>query len=126
MALAPCVAYIVLRGSTIEPPGPGANGAGPEDRRSTMTAKQAIDAMGLRHTHNESIIDRECGSLDVWHNYEVAGSHGETYRVRVRMAGDDAQEGTCTCQGFRFRGTCKHIAAAYNDLFEMLIAEGSV
>lgn len=35
---------------------------------------------------------------------KVQGSKGETYSVNT-------QEHTCTCQGFTFRGTCKHVTA---------------
>ena len=34
---------------------------------------------------------------------EVQGSKGQIYRV-------DTAAGTCTCQGFTFRGQCKHVA----------------
>lgn len=33
---------------------------------------------------------------------EVTGSKGEKYIV-------DDEAGTCTCQGYTFRGTCKHV-----------------
>ena len=33
---------------------------------------------------------------------EVRGSKGALYRV-------DVEAGTCTCPGFQFRGTCKHV-----------------
>lgn len=33
---------------------------------------------------------------------EVKGSKGQTYYV-------NAQEGSCTCPGFQFRGECKHL-----------------
>ena len=35
----------------------------------------------------------------------VQGSKGQTYYV-------NAAEGTCTCPGFTFRGSCKHITEA--------------
>ena len=33
---------------------------------------------------------------------EVQGSKGEIYMI-------DVEAGTCTCMGFQFRGTCKHL-----------------
>jgi hypothetical protein len=33
---------------------------------------------------------------------EIQGSRGETYYVNV-------EDKTCTCKGFQFRGTCKHL-----------------
>jgi hypothetical protein len=36
---------------------------------------------------------------------EVQGSKGQTYFV-------NKEEGTCTCQGFTYRGTCKHVSNA--------------
>ena len=33
---------------------------------------------------------------------EVVGSKGQTYIVNL-------DEGTCTCAGYTFRGTCKHV-----------------
>ena len=38
----------------------------------------------------------------------VAGSKGESYIVTITPRGK-----TCTCQGFGFRHTCKHVLAAY-------------
>lgn len=35
---------------------------------------------------------------------EVTGSKGEKYLV-------DDEAGTCTCQGYTFRGTCKHVTS---------------
>lgn len=35
---------------------------------------------------------------------EVQGSKGQTYIVNL-------DENTCTCQGYTFRGTCKHVKA---------------
>ena len=37
----------------------------------------------------------------------VAGSKGESYVVTITPTGK-----TCTCQGFGFRHTCKHVMAA--------------
>jgi dipeptidyl aminopeptidase/acylaminoacyl peptidase len=34
---------------------------------------------------------------------EVQGSKGQIYKVNIA-------EKSCTCQGFTFRGTCKHVA----------------
>ena len=39
----------------------------------------------------------------------VAGSKGATYTVEL-----DAGVYTCTCQGFKFRGNCKHVTEIEN------------
>jgi len=36
------------------------------------------------------------------HIIEVTGSKGNKYHI-------DTEKGTCTCPGFTFRGTCKHV-----------------
>ena len=38
------------------------------------------------------------------HIIKVQGSKGETYSVNT-------QENTCSCPGFTYRGTCKHVTA---------------
>ena len=38
------------------------------------------------------------------HTREVTGSKGEKYIV-------DDEAGTCTCQGYTYRGTCKHVTS---------------
>jgi hypothetical protein len=43
---------------------------------------------------------------------DVPGSRGGTYAVRFEKLPDEAdyQYGwTCTCKGFEFRGTCRHV-----------------
>ena len=39
------------------------------------------------------------------HIVSVAGSKGKTYEVNL-------EEGSCTCSGYQFRGRCKHLALA--------------
>ena len=39
------------------------------------------------------------------HIVSVAGSRGATYEVNL-------EEGSCTCSGYQFRGRCKHLALA--------------
>lgn len=44
-------------------------------------------------------------------SYGVPGSHGELYLVV-----DDGRFWSCTCRGFEFRRTCKHIIETRNQL----------
>lgn len=43
--------------------------------------------------------------------FEVEGSSGDTYTVSFAGSEGPAH---CTCQGFKFRGDCKHVKAVYD------------
>lgn len=50
-----------------------------------------------------------CPSNIYWAK-EVTGSKGDKYSVTYD--GNHFEPWSCTCQGFKFRGECKHIKAA--------------
>lgn len=57
-----------------------------------------VEIDGVKHEHKEEKISEE-------RTFTVAGSKGSSYTVTV-----GPKLKTCTCQGFQFRHTCKHIA----------------
>lgn len=62
------------------------------DRRGRKFVKADIKLFDVKETTSTNIV-------------EVPGSKGNSYFV-------DLEEGSCTCPGFTFRGTCKHIKEA--------------
>lgn len=58
--------------------------------------------LDLRYRTFKEIAGPLPGKVEVPETRKVQGSKGETYYV------NDA-EGTCTCPGFKFRGTCRHL-----------------
>lgn len=66
---------------------------------------------------------RYCSSLDGW-SKEVPSSkgNGDTYKISFgRLHGDEEERQgcthgwTCTCKGFKYRGTCRHVKDAQTD-----------
>ena len=68
----------------------------------TLSGKIKIDRRGRKFVKlnpNPFDIKKEAEPMVV----EVKGSKGNSYFVNI-------EEQTCTCPGFTFRGSCKHIA----------------
>ena len=63
-------------------------------RVSSAPFEKEIFIPGLDETADDNVV-------------EIKGSKGETYYV-------NKTEGTCTCAGFTYRGTCKHIKEIEN------------
>jgi hypothetical protein len=59
---------------------------------------------------------RWCQQNEFFHK-KVEGSKGETYHVQygVGIPGPYGANWSCTCKGFEFRGTCKHVKQAESE-----------
>ena len=65
------------------------------------------------------VIYQECSTSAGWLTVKVASSSDGAahYEVNIPPWDRDEQEGAvCSCDGFRYRGTCRHIREAYNEI----------
>jgi hypothetical protein len=62
-----------------------------------------IDKRGRKFEHvSEAIFNMSLNVLTPRTTKEVVGSKGQTYIINL-------EDNTCTCPGYTFRGTCKHV-----------------
>ena len=72
------------------------------DKRGRTFEKVDIELFPNR-THYAQVINAATVAIsNIFDSRKVTGSKGEIYTVNDK-------EGTCTCAGYTYRGTCKHI-----------------
>lgn len=60
---------------------------------------------------------QQCRNARGWKEIEIESSKGDSsYTVAIPPWGSD--DAACDCKGFLFRGNCRHIAEAANDICE--------
>jgi predicted RNA-binding Zn-ribbon protein involved in translation (DUF1610 family) len=60
------------------------------------------------------ISKQKCSSWDLWHGVQVdsQSNPGSKYTVLIPLPNDPVEDYICECDGYLYRGTCRHLQEA--------------